>query len=564
MKHIDQKQLEPAPMPDGTATLESVIEQVQTAPGLSDGRRRDMVSGLRRVASALGRDPADIPALPRWLQPRLADVMPAALGATDKTWQNAVSAARSALAHVGIVTRRNRHVDDLGAPWRDLWRAVVVSRDKSLTIGLGRFVHFLSARDIAPNEVTQIHADAFHDALLADEIAKSPDWAWKNAIWGWNLAIDRIPDWPQKRLIPPNRKKVIKLPDEALPPAFLDDLAQLMQRLAHPDPFAEEDPIRALRPTTIKQQTSMLKRFASELLQAGVPAGEIDSVAALCDPARAERGLRAMVARNNGKPNAVIANMASMLRNHARRLDLGDKVIALLSKQAQRLTPSQQPGLTAKNRERLRPLQDNATLRRLLDLPKMLIRKAARLTPRHAALAREDALAIAILLTCPMRIKNLAGLRADREVQRPGGGLVFVAIDADDVKNERRIEFELPPDLRRMLDRHLATRAPLLCPPGTPWLFPRRDGRGPVDLPAFSTRLSKRIRKEIGLAMNPHLFRHLAAMIWLRANPGSYEVARRLLGHSSVSTTMDFYTAFETDAALQAFSEVIAGKRKGK
>ena len=564
MKHTDPKQLKLALIPDDTPTLGNVMDRIQTAPDLSDGRRRDMLSGLRRVASALGRVPADIPAEPKWLQPRLAKVMPAALEITDKSWQNAVSDARSAMVHVGIVTRRNRHVDDLSAAWRDLWRAVVASQDKSLTAGLGRFLHFLSARDIAPEDVMQSEADAFRDALMADEIAKSPEVAWRNAIWGWNLAIERIQGWPQTRLSLPNRKKVIKRPDEALPQAFVSDLAQLMQRLAHPDPFAEAEHTDALRPATIKQQTSMLKRFASELLDAGVPEAEITSVAALCDPVLAERGLRGMRARNGGRKNAVIADMSSMLCSYARRLVLGDAVVERLSKVAKALARPPQHGMTAKNRARLRPLRDPVTLSKLLDLPKMLFKKAAKLPPYRAALAREDALAIDLLLTCPVRIKNLAGLRLDHHLQRPGNGQVFVVIDPDEVKNVRPIEFTLSPELQRMLDKHLATRSPMMCPNGTPWLFPRRDGRGPVNLPAFSTRLSKRIRKEIGLAMNPHLFRHLSAMVWLVDHPGEYETARRILGHSSVSTTTDFYAGLETNAALQAFGKLIAAKRKGK
>ena len=73
MKHVDPTQLELAQMPKGTPSLANVIEQVQCDPTLSDGRRRDMASGLRRVASALAHDPADIPAVPKWLQPRLGE-----------------------------------------------------------------------------------------------------------------------------------------------------------------------------------------------------------------------------------------------------------------------------------------------------------------------------------------------------------------------------------------------------------------------------------------------------------------------------------------------------------
>lgn len=564
MKYADPKQLELALMPKGTPTLASVIEQVQSDPALSDGRRRDMASGLRRVAAALGHDPADIPAVPKWLQPRLARVMPAALNITEKTWQNAVSDARSALAHIGIVTRRSRHSDDLSAVWRNLWQAVLARNDKSLTVSLGRFVHFLSAQDVEPEGVSQYHADAFHDTIMADEIKKSPAWVWKNAVWGWNLATERISGWPQMRLSMPSCKTVFKLSDEELPAAFLDDLLQLMQRLAKPDLFGEGGPARALRPATIHHHTSMFKRFASELIHAGVPATEIVSVAALCDPDYAELGLRAMVARNGGGTNTVIADTSSMLRNYARRLELDNEIIKRLTKLAQRLARPPQRGMTQKNRDRLRPLRDPATLRRLLALPEQLMKKSANLPPKDAALAREDALAIAILLVCPLRIKNLSGLHVERDVQRPGNGQVFIAIAEEQVKNGQPIEFELPPDVRKIFDKHLTTRAPLLCPHGCPWLFPRRNGLGPVDTKTFSTRLSKRIRQEIGLEINPHLFRHLSAMIWLTANPGAYEAARRLLGHSSTSTTISVYAGLETSGAVRALGEILAEKRRTK
>ena len=113
-----------------------------------------------------------------------------------------------------------------------------------------------------------------------------------------------------------------------------------------------------------------------------------------------------------------------------------------------------------------------------------------------------------------------------------------------------------------MIDRHLVSRTPLLCPSGTPWLFPRRDGHGPVDPSQLSSRLSKRIRSETGLVMNSHLFRHLAAMVWLDANPGAYEAARRLLGHSEISRTLDLYSGLEVRTATQAFARLVSEKKR--
>ena len=67
------------------------------------------------------------------------------------------------------------------------------------------------------------------------------------------------------------------------------------------------------------------------------------------------------------------------------------------------------------------------------------------------------------------------------------------------VKNARQIEFELPPALVDLIDEHVTLSADLLCPGGTPWLFPRRDGAAAIEKSCFSRRISKTIRKETGL-----------------------------------------------------------------
>lgn len=115
-----------------------------------------------------------------------------------------------------------------------------------------------------------------------------------------------------------------------------------------------------------------------------------------------------------------------------------------------------------------------------------------------------------------------------------------------------------------MIDRHLATRSAELCPAGTVWLFPRRDGAGSVVPDQLSARIKKRVRKGTGLEVNAHLFRHFAVMNWLDANPGGYEVARRLLGHSEVSHTINMYSGLEVTSATRAFADLIEAKKGGR
>jgi hypothetical protein len=52
-------------------------------------------------------------------------------------------------------------------------------------------------------------------------------------------------------------------------------------------------------------------------------------------------------------------------------------------------------------------------------------------------------------------------------------------------------------------------------------------------------------------------------MNWLDANPGGYEVARRLLGHSEVSQTINMYSGLEVTSATRAFADLI-GSMKGR
>jgi integrase len=229
---------------------------------------------------------------------------------------------------------------------------------------------------------------------------------------------------------------------------------------------------------------------------------------------------------------------------------------------AARLAFKKQGGMTTKNRDRLRTLQAPAALRRLLLLPYRLFDRAeARGDTLAAALEREEGVAIAILLTIPIRRHNLATIHLERNLQRPGDGTVFLAFAPDEVKNRQAIAAQLPPDVVVMIARLLATRSPRLCPAATPWLFPCRDGSGQIHDDWLSKRIFTRIRKEIGLDVNPHLFRHLSAKLLLDANPGGCETVRQVLGHSRLSTTFNVYTGLEADSATRLFAEVIEAAR---
>tara|TARA_R110002051_G_scaffold237873_1_gene298690 strand:+ start:10900 stop:12591 length:1692 start_codon:yes stop_codon:yes gene_type:complete len=549
-------------LPPDTPSFADLMQKLVKLDTVTIKRRKDLLSGLRRVAEALNRTPSQIPADPRWLQQRLECIAPAALGITDKTWQNLISNARSAMVACGIVAKRQRRVSDLSPAWRSLWSAVQASRDKSLLSPLPRFVFFLDRIGIAPEDVRSHHAVLYREAVTLEEISKDANTAYKNAVSGWNLAVDRLPIWPRQRLEKPSQARRVMLAKTKYAPSFLADVDRYLEMRVRPDLLAAHEGLRPITASSAATYRYMLLRFASHVVQAGIPAEEVRSLEDLLYPKRAEAGLRHMLSANDGKTSVSISDTAKLLLTVAAHRGQPETTRTSLALFKARLMVRETGGMTTKNRERLRALRAPGSLARLLYLPEQIMARPLGTHCVRAMRAREDAIAIAILLYCPLRISNLSTLEIDRHLHHPGKGKMFIVIPASEVKNNRPLEFELPAHLVAMIDAHFAERAPHLCAQDCPYLFPAARRNGPVKANLLSERIKKRLRTEIGIKMNAHLFRHLAVMIYLDANPGGYEVARQMLGHSSVSRTINVYSGLETIRATQAFSAVVDNLRR--
>jgi integrase len=396
-----------------------------------------------------------------------------------------------------------------------------------------------------------------------NEIRRSPEKSWTVTARTWNLAVHRIPEWPRQLLTVPSRDRTIRIDLEKFSSGFIDDLDQYLHDRGHPDPLYDTAPLKPLRSASIAQYRTMLLRFASELVHAGLDIMEINSLAAVVRPQNVERGLRRMLARTSNKPTPGTVDMVCLLASVGRgHVKLGKEDQKILDGWEQRLSGKSAPGLTTKNRQRLRPFDDPQTVRRFLLLPRELFArsKTAR-TPGQAVRMREEAIAIGILQALPIRRRNLGNIHLEANLQHMGDGRVFLVFHEGSVKNSRAIEFELPPDIHAMIAAHVATRAPYACPAGTLWLFPRRDGSGPIGLTNLATRIQERIVKETGLRVNMHLFRHVAAKLLLEARPGQYEVVRRLLVLSELSQTLNYYAGFEAGSATRLYADVIEKAR---
>jgi integrase len=126
-----------------------------------------------------------------------------------------------------------------------------------------------------------------------------------------------------------------------------------------------------------------------------------------------------------------------------------------------------------------------------------------------------------------------------------------------DVKNRVRLDFTFDDELTGLIEEYIHQFRPqLMRGTNSDYLFPGASG-APKTASMFSGQITDRVEDATGLRLTVHQFRHAAAAIYLRHNPGAYEVVKRLLGHRNIQTTINFYVGLETTQANQEFGKII-------
>ena len=209
-----------------TLTLADVLTAVSAAQ-LPERRRQDLASAVRTAARALARSPEQVPADPRRLGERLAEIAPAAVGFSQARWSNVVSLLRQALRLV-TPTAPGRHRTQLSPAWQSLWDKLPSMRHYTR---LSRFIHFCTAEAIEPAAVTQETFCAYREHLdLA--LLKSPESVYINAVYGWNRARTSVPEWPDGVVRLPDRRRLWTLPWDRFPISLKTETDQRLDRLA--------------------------------------------------------------------------------------------------------------------------------------------------------------------------------------------------------------------------------------------------------------------------------------------------------------------------------------------
>ena len=85
---------------------------------------------------------------------------------------------------------------------------------------------------------------------------------------------------------------------------------------------------------------------------------------------------------------------------------------------------------------------------------------------------------------------------------------------------------------------------------------------GPRSCAPSTRSVTSITRRFVGVPINPHLFRHLTATMFLERRPGDYETVRRTLTHTSLDQAHQSYIGVDDRAAVRRFDEVILEARE--
>ena len=410
-------------------------------------------------------------------------------------------------------------------------------------------------------ELNEADLSAYETALATLGVAR-PKQAARDAAHAWNRMAGHL-GWPAQILAPKDNLHHAVLGFDELPKALQADVTVYLNRRSDDDVFGEAgDPLAA---ATLRDRRGKICQLISLAVAAGVPLSASRSLKHLVKEDTARQILQALWTRSRKQPNAHAANLARLLRLIAKHhAGAPEAIIELIGKAEAKLRPGK-IGMTERNKKKLRQIIDDPrALNRLIQLPQTVL---AGLDPARPTLsdafALQSCVAIQIELQAPMRAKNLAGLDFAQHLDVVSPEACHIVIEAQDVKNDQTLEYVLGPSFMRLLTLYERVYWPLLAgETKTTAVFISRTGRQKTPA-AFGAQITKFLKAQAGIAMNLHLFRHLAGYLFLKAHPGEYEPVRQLLGHKSVKTTVDFYVGLEQEHSFRRYDAIIQSYSDG-
>lgn len=527
--------------------------------GVSDHpQRANFQSNFRMLGRGLGLPLDLIPADPAKLRVLLERANAASAGVKPRAWISGKSVALRALRELGVEITQGRDETPFSPAWAALLEQVSSPKSK---IGVSRFVRFLTRKGVEPNNLEPQHFEDYLKELRCSSVRANVDASYRQAVKHWRLCGVAVENWPTIESHPLLKGNGFSLSWDLFPIKFVAEVEEFLASKRDPDPLSDGY-TRRVRADTDNGRKNSLRAIASALVLSGqVGIGDIDSLAVLTQTENVRSILRYFRdERFGGSYTPQQINHAELLRTVAKHWEVdavkADAIGAIVRNLKTAMGSTS--GITAKNRQRLAQFDDVGNIERLKELPRTILSKMERGTINHLNATRVMyALQVGLLLTAPIRLKNLGGLTIGQSFVDSGTGKnreVRICLMSEETKSYSDYGAPLPAQLYPLIDAWLNVYRPIVCGVASPLLFPNAQGKL-RSREAMSTKLSRFIGRETGLVMNPHLFRHLAAKIYLAHDAAGIEIVRQILGHSSTATTLKSYASLTNDPAFARLSD---------
>ena len=453
------------------------------------------------------------------------------------------------------------------------------------------FLRFCSQRGGKPDDVRASALTEYELTLRTATLCNDTADRARGALACWNWARTVVPGWPSVELTSEGKRKPYTFHLDRFPEPFQADVKRFINRIASTDldqlfpegvdlwsetasskgPTTSSRKVRryrAARPRTVATRLFQIIMAASALIQTGCQIEDIVGLRSLVDTPTKVRQIATFFWERAGRiPNGQAAGILEVLRQIAQyHCGLPEAAIETFTKLLKRLTPDRQFFMTEKNSRRLRVLADDTNRAVLLHLSNYLMTLASDpdLNPAAAARLAMSAVALEVLIVCPIRLSNLQQLTLTRNLLRLGPGgrdITHICIPSTDTKNHQSIDWPLPTTSAKLIDRYIGTFRPPISNPGNEFLFPGK-GTAPRSIGSLRITISEPIANWVGATVNPHLLRHFAAWSYLKQHPGAYEIVRRILGHRRIETTIRYYTGLEAEFAAVDFDATVLKDRQ--
>ena len=172
-----------------------------------------------------------------------------------------------------------------------------------------------------------------------------------------------------------------------------------------------------------------------------------------------------------------------------------------------------------------------------------------------------DALFVAMLINCPMRLRNLTMIRIGHHL-RWTGEIYRLDFIPDEVKTNRYLTLHLPETLNEHIDSWINGWRPyLLKDPSLDALWVGIRG-APMHEGGIYWRIRLITEAAFGVVINPHLFRDIAVTTVADEMPENIGITAPLLGHINPKTTEEHYIHANQLSACRRYATSVATLRQ--